>query len=173
MRQRAGRFGRALALFGLCLVGTWACAPREPVTAHLVAPTRSDAGGAALGAGLGRHDDPGYLFSQRGPSDPARGLTVLALAYTSKGRTSKKKANPRGAWGDELTGGSRAVAVSPDLLDKGLGRGAKLRIDGLDGEYVVLDIMHGRWKNTIDIYFGDDHRAASRWGRRTMTIYRD
>jgi 3D (Asp-Asp-Asp) domain-containing protein len=66
----------------------------------------------------------------------------------------------------------KAIAISSDLLKQhGLTRGDKIRIKGLEGEYVVLDKMHSRWRKKIDIYMGKDRREAKRWGKRTVTIH--
>lgn len=75
-----------------------------------------------------------------------------------------------GAWGDTLKPGIKAIAVSRDLLRKGLTRGTKVKIEGLEGEYTVLDKMNRRWKNKIDIYFGVNLDAARDWGRRKVEI---
>ena len=45
-----------------------------------------------------------------------------------------------------------------------------MRIEGLPGEYVVLDKMNKRWSRTIDVYMGDDVAAAREFGRRDVTI---
>ncbi len=112
--------------------------------------------------------DPALLFSKRAPE--VRKMTVTATGYAGcGGKCGKRK--PRGAWGDTLTPYIRAVAVSQDLLKKGLGYRTRIIIQGLEGEYTILDKMPRRWKNKIDIYFGDDHSAARRWGKRTLTIY--
>ncbi|HEY5656175.1 MAG TPA: hypothetical protein VIY27_00150 [Myxococcota bacterium] len=101
---------------------------------------------------------------------PERSLVVQASAYNSlPGQTS---GDPRrAAWGDRLEPGVRAVAVSRDLLELGLVRGARVRIDGLPGEYVVLDKMARRWRGKIDIYMGEDVEAARAWGVREVRIH--
>ncbi len=153
------------------------CVPRggEPpasLTAHVTArPAEASAPGPADCFDLGRTDDPDRLFGAICP--PRKALTVKAKAYVSHGRAKKKSGYPRGAWGDTLTPDIRAIAVSPDLVDAGLGYGTRLTIEGLPGEYRVLDLMHGRWSKTIDVYFGDDRKAARLWGNRTITVYWD
>jgi 3D (Asp-Asp-Asp) domain-containing protein len=96
-------------------------------------------------------------------------LTVTATAYNSlPGQT---QGDPTlAAWGDRLAPGMRAIAVSRDLIPLGLTRGARVRIHGLPGEYVVLDKLAARWKRRIDIYMGTDVAAARRWGKRTVRI---
>lgn len=96
-------------------------------------------------------------------------LQVTATAYNSlSGQTS---GNPvEGAWGDTLKPGMKAIAVSRDLLDSGLTRGTKVRIDDLPGEYKVLDKMNRRWTRKIDVYMGAGEKDAKEWGKRTVTI---
>lgn len=74
------------------------------------------------------------------------------------------------AWGDQLEPGMKVIAVSRDLLDLGLTRGARIRIDGFDGEFIVLDKMAKRWEKRIDIYMGEDVRAARRYGKQLVRI---
>jgi len=65
----------------------------------------------------------------------------------------------------------QAIAVSRDLLDLGLVRGSRVRIQGLPGEYVVLDKMAKRWRRKIDIYMGVDRDAALAWGIQEVVIH--
>lgn len=110
----------------------------------------------------------GRTPEERGPGE--RSLVVTASAYNSvRGQTD---GNPSlGAWGDRLSPGMRAIAVSSDLLELGLTRGTPVRIEGLPGEYAVLDKMGRRWRKHIDIYMGVDVRAARSWGRRQVRIF--
>ena len=96
-------------------------------------------------------------------------LEVTATAYnSSKWQTD---GDPYiAAWGDTLKVHVKSIAVSNDLYRLGLKRFTKVQIEGLDGVYVVNDKMHSKWKNRIDIYFGDDIKAAREWGRRKVTI---
>ena len=105
-----------------------------------------------------------------GKKETTISLRVTATAYNSlPGQTDN---NPDlAAWGDRLRPGMKAIAVSRDLLYKyGLKRKARVRISGLDGEFLVLDKMHRRWEKKIDIYMGMDHRKARRFGRKKVTI---
>ena len=100
-------------------------------------------------------------------------LNVTATAYNAT--HAQTDASPHlGAWGDHLDQavepGVRVIAVSQDLLKKGLRRGQRVRIHGLKGEFVVLDKMPRRWRNRIDIYMHQDVRAARKWGRRSVKI---
>lgn len=100
-------------------------------------------------------------------------LDVTATAYNAT-RAQTDDTPHVGAWGDHLDDaiepGIRVIAVSPDLLKKGLRRGQRVRIHGLKGEFVVLDKMPRRWQNRIDIYMHKDVRAARQWGRRRVKI---
>jgi 3D (Asp-Asp-Asp) domain-containing protein len=94
---------------------------------------------------------------------------VLATAYNSV--ASQTDSKPQlGAWGDRIEPGMKVIAVSHDLIDAGLDRGTRVRIEGFDEEFVVLDRMHRRWKNKIDIYMGTDVKAARKFGKREVTI---
>lgn len=103
-------------------------------------------------------------------SPETRSLVVQASAYNSL--PAQTQGDPSvAAWGDVLTPGMKAIAVSRDLLDMGLVRGTRVRIDGLSGEYVVLDKMAKRWRRKIDIYMGVDRKAALAWGVREVVIH--
>jgi 3D (Asp-Asp-Asp) domain-containing protein len=97
-------------------------------------------------------------------------LRVTATAFNSL--PSQGQGNPSiGAWGDRIKPGVNAVAVSVDLESMGLARGTRLKIEGLKSEFVVLDRMPAKWKRRIDIYMGNDVRAARAWGKRDVAIY--
>jgi len=101
--------------------------------------------------------------------DLERSLVVTATAYTSRpGHTDDDPFVA--AWGDVLTPGIKAIAVSRDLIPEGLDRHAPVKIEGLPGVYLVLDKMHERWKKRIDIYMGHDLAAARAWGKRQVEI---
>lgn len=74
------------------------------------------------------------------------------------------------AFGDSLKPGMRYIAVSRDLLRQGLKHNTLVKVEGLDGTYLVKDKMHYRWRNKIDIYMGTDIKAAKKWGRRKVSI---
>lgn len=119
---------------------------------------------AALAAGSGAAAESAAQVRQ---------LTVTATAYNST--EAQTDADPHiGAWGHDLDEavqpGVRVIAVSPDLLQKGLRRGQRVKIRGLKGEFVVLDKMPRRWTNRIDIYMQKDVSGARRWGRRRVTL---
>lgn len=97
-------------------------------------------------------------------------LKVTATAYTS--HVDQTDSTPNiAAWGDRLSSGMKVIAVSRDLLNVyGLKHRQKVRIKGLDGEFLVLDKMNKRWKKKIDIYMGMDKKKAFQWGRRKVEI---
>ncbi|MBA4503684.1 3D domain-containing protein [Marinobacterium marinum] len=98
-----------------------------------------------------------------------RTLTVQASAYNSV--AAQTSATPTvAAWGDRLEPGMKAVAVSRDLLAEGLTRNTLIEIEGLPGQYRVLDKMNKRWTRKIDIYMGTDVKTAREWGVREVTI---
>ena len=96
-------------------------------------------------------------------------LKVTATAYNSfKNQTNS---NPNiTAFGDSLYPGLLYIAVSRDLYRKGLRRDTPVKIEGFDSIYWVKDRMHHRWQNRIDIYMGEDLKAAREWGRRRVNI---
>ncbi|MCK5813922.1 MAG: 3D domain-containing protein [Cocleimonas sp.] len=97
-------------------------------------------------------------------------LKVTATAYTSHAAQTDSTPNIA-AWGDKLRPGMRVIAVSRDLLKVyGLKHGSKVRIDGLSGEYLVLDKMNKRWRKRIDIYMGKNRKKAFKWGRRKVEL---
>lgn len=91
-------------------------------------------------------------------------LSVAASAYNSLPAQTTKKNPALAAWGDHLHPGMNAIAVSRDLIAKGLTHGTRVKIEGLPGIYVVRDKMAARWRNKIDIYMGRDVDAALEWG---------
>lgn len=114
-----------------------------------------------LGAGC-----PAELEEQ----DETQSLTVTASAYNSVAGQTGGGDPALTAWGDELTPGDKAIAVSRDLIERGLTHGAEVKIEGLPGSYRVLDKMNKRWRKKIDIYMGRDVEAAKAWGVRQVKI---
>jgi 3D (Asp-Asp-Asp) domain-containing protein len=98
-----------------------------------------------------------------------RTLRVTAAAYNSTvAQTDSRPAEA--AWGDSLVPGLRTIAISRDLIPLGLGQGVTVRIEGLAGEFTVLDKMDARWRKRIDVYFGKDVEAARQWGEKQVVI---
>ncbi|MCF8331237.1 MAG: 3D domain-containing protein [Bacteroidales bacterium] len=97
-------------------------------------------------------------------------INVKATAYNSlPGQTHQDHSNIT-AWGDTLTPGMKIIAVSRNLIDSGLTYKTNVKIEELEGQYIVLDKMHYRWKNRIDIYMGNNRDSALNWGVRNVKI---
>ena len=105
-----------------------------------------------------------------GHSSLEQTMKVTATAYTMREEETKKGNVGLTAWGDQLEPGMKAIAVSRDLIDVGLGHMAEVYIVELDAVYIVRDKMNKRWKNKIDIFMGTDAEAARKWGKRKVTI---
>lgn len=97
-------------------------------------------------------------------------MVVTATAYNSVSSQTKATNPSIAAWGDELKPGMKCIAVSRDLIALGLKHNTEVKIEGLDGTFIVLDKMHRRKKKSIDIYMGLDLTAAKKWGRKKVTI---
>ena len=96
-------------------------------------------------------------------------LQVTATAYNSL--ASQTSSNPHiTAFGDSIKPGLKYIAVSRDLLRLGLKHNTPVKIEGLEGVYLVKDKMHYRWKHRIDVYMGIDVKAAKQWGRKRLCI---
>ncbi|NAS13209.1 3D domain-containing protein [Poritiphilus flavus] len=96
-------------------------------------------------------------------------LSVTASAYNSVSWQTSGQPN-LAAWGDTLKPGMRCIAVSRDLISKGLRHNTMVKIEGLEGVYLVKDKMHRRWINRIDIYMGKDVKRAREWGKQKLKI---
>lgn len=98
-----------------------------------------------------------------------RSMVVTVTAYNSV--RSQTEGDPSlAAWGDRLKPGMKVVAVSKDLIDEGLTRGTSLRIEGLKGEYVVLDRTASKFTKRVDIYMGEDVEKAKEFGAKKLRI---
>jgi 3D (Asp-Asp-Asp) domain-containing protein len=97
-------------------------------------------------------------------------LRVTATAYNSTPAQTSYEHPEITAWGDSITPGVKWIAVSRDLLKKGLRYNTLVKIDTFNGVYIVKDKMHPRWRNRIDIYMGKDINKAREWGRRKIDI---
>ena len=97
-------------------------------------------------------------------------MDVISTAYNSVSSQTTTKHPALTAWGDTLKPGIKAIAVSRDLIKIGLTHHVKVKIKGLEGDYLVMDKMNKRWTKKIDIYMGLDIAAAKKWGKRKVTI---
>ncbi len=97
-------------------------------------------------------------------------LTVTATAYNSLPEQTDSTPDIA-AWGDKLKPGMKVIAVSRDLLKRGLKRNTRVIIKGLPGFYLVKDKMHQRFRKKIDIFMGKNKKKALKWGSKKVTIY--
>lgn len=96
-------------------------------------------------------------------------LKVTATAYNSvKSQTSG--APNITAWGDTLVPGMKSIAVSRDLIAKGLKYGTMVRIDTFPDTFYINDKMHSKWRNRIDIFMEEDIKKAKEWGIKKVQI---
>ncbi|WP_157983123.1 3D domain-containing protein [Psychroflexus aestuariivivens] len=102
--------------------------------------------------------------------DNLQTMTVTATAYNSVESQTKKGNIGLAAWGDTLVPGEKSIAVSRDLIKMGLGHNAEVKINGLEGTYIVKDKMNKRWEKKIDIYMGLDEEASKEWGKKKVKI---
>jgi 3D (Asp-Asp-Asp) domain-containing protein len=98
-----------------------------------------------------------------------KSIEVTASAYNSL--AYQTSSNPHiTAFGDSLKPGLKYIAVSRDLLKNGLSHNTLVKIEGLEGTYLVKDKMNRRFRNKIDLYMGTNVKAARKWGRRKVKI---
>ena len=103
------------------------------------------------------------------PPAAARELEVTATAYNSL--PDQTEGDPAlTASGERLRPGMRALAVSDDLFQVGLDFGTRVEIEGVPGEWVVLDRMASHWRRKIDLYMGRDRERALAFGERRVRI---
>lgn len=96
-------------------------------------------------------------------------IEVTATAYNSFRYQTSPNPNIT-AWGDTLVPGMKTIAVSRDLLARGLKHGTMIRIDTFPDTFYINDKMHRKWNNRIDIYMGKDIKMAKEWGRKKVQI---
>lgn len=144
----------------LCLAGPFGCSRGKQM------PPERD---PAFQEGNPAERNPRVTVETDAQADTERTMRVTAAAYNST-ITQTDSRPMEAAWGDSLVPGLRAIAISRDLIPLGLGQGVSVRIEGLPGEYTVLDKMDARWRKRIDIYFGKDVAAAREWGEKRVVI---
>ncbi|MEQ8581554.1 MAG: 3D domain-containing protein [Marinoscillum sp.] len=115
----------------------------------------------------------GLLLSAYAMAQPTRWdtLEVKASAYNSVIAQTKPNDATTAAWGDQLVPGMKVIAVSRDLIALGLTHNTQVKIEGMEGIFLVKDKMHPRWTKKIDIYMGEDIQKALIWGVRPVKIY--
>lgn len=124
---------------------------------------------AAAGCASVRPSVPPPAPAPPAPAPLARELTVTASAYNSLAEQTDGHPHLT-ASGETLRPGVRALAVSDDLFEAGLDFGTRVEVEGLAGEWIVMDRMNARWKHKIDVYMGTDEKAALAFGERKVKI---
>jgi 3D (Asp-Asp-Asp) domain-containing protein len=122
----------------------------------------------AVAVACAKHPEP--ALPAPAPRARVDSAVVTASAYNST--PAQTQGDPHDtASGTRLVPGMKALAVSPDLLAAGLDYGTKVRIEGVDGEWTVLDRMPSDRRRAIDLYFGQDEAAARRFGKKQVRIH--
>lgn len=76
-----------------------------------------------------------------------------------------------GACNVRLREDQRPVAVSRDLFEQGLDCGAEVALEGEEENYIVMDKMHGRHSQRIDLFMGRDVDSAREFGVEQRRIW--
>lgn len=98
----------------------------------------------------------------------AHSTTVTVTAYNGV-RNQTDDTPTTGAWSNRLSGW--AVAVSPDLVARGLDDGTEIAIEGYEKHFVVKDKTAADRHKTVDIYMGKDTNRARDFGQKTRRIW--
>ncbi|MDC0008177.1 3D domain-containing protein [bacterium] len=96
-------------------------------------------------------------------------MEVKASAYNSVASQTDGKPS-LAAWGDTLVPGQKVIAISRDLIALGIDHNTQVKIEGLNGTYLVKDKMNARYTKKIDIFMGKDVARAKEWGIKKLTI---
>jgi hypothetical protein len=106
------------------------------------------------------------------PGCSGRGEVASVVVGAFAVELRRPEAGPwRGSWGDELRPGMKAVAVSPDLVQRGLERGTRVRIEGMPSAYRVRHQLSAATHERVEIFMGTDAAAAQRWHERRARIW--
>lgn len=93
---------------------------------------------------------------------------VTVTAYN--GVASQTDGHPKtGAWENHL--GAHSIAVSPDLIARGLKNGTTVSIEGYRHDFVVRDKTAGAVHNTVDIYMKKNIHKATDFGNKRLRIW--
>ncbi|MFC4096786.1 3D domain-containing protein [Euzebyella saccharophila] len=104
--------------------------------------------------------DKGYIWKTK---------EVMVSAYNSTKAQTDGQPNIA-AWGDTLKPDQKSIAVSRNLIPLGFNYNTQVKIDGLEGIYLVKDKMHYRWRNKIDVFMGLDVEKARNWGKKKLKV---
>lgn len=129
------------------------------------------AGIAVLAVALACATGPRHTSDESSGKPRSQPSTAVVTASAFNSDPDQTDGDPfRTASGERLRPGMRVLAVSPDLFDAGLKFGTRVRVEGMDGKWVVLDRMPSDRRRSVDLYFGQDEEAALRFGRKQVHI---
>lgn len=95
-------------------------------------------------------------------------MVVRATAYNSTPAQTDSRPFEPACTTEELH--PRTIAVSRDLFRAGLKCGTKVKIEGMKGEWTVVDKTARKHQKLIDIYMGTDVKAARQFGVKQVQI---
>jgi 3D (Asp-Asp-Asp) domain-containing protein len=95
-------------------------------------------------------------------------MVVRATAYNSTPAQTDSRPFEPACTDEELH--PRTIAVSRDLFRAGLKCGTKVKIEGMKGEWTVVDKTARKHQKLIDIYMGTDVKAARQFGVKQVQI---
>jgi len=109
-----------------------------------------------------------FLLAACRPHGETASVDVGAFAIGLRAPDAEPR---RGSWGDELVPGMKALAVSPDLVERGLVNGTRVRIEGLPPSFRVRDRLPEGTHERVEIFMGTDAESAQRWHERRARIW--
>lgn len=98
-----------------------------------------------------------------------KSIKVNVTAYNSVPSQTDSLPNIA-AWGDTLKPHLKSIAVSRDLINLGMTYNTLVKIEGLEGVFLVKDKTNPRFSKRIDIFMGNDVQKAKNWGRKKLTV---
>lgn len=111
------------------------------------------------------------VFSCAEKKDPYVWIPIQVSVSAYNSVTWQTDGDPNvAAWGDTLKPGMKVIAVSRDLIKKGLTHNTMVQIESLPDTFLVKDKMHWKWRNRIDIFMAKDVKMAQEWGRKKLTL---
>jgi 3D (Asp-Asp-Asp) domain-containing protein len=108
------------------------------------------------------------LLTSMSASAEDQHMSVRATAYNSTVAQTDSRPFEPACTEEELQ--PRTIAVSRDLFKAGLRCGTKVKIEGMKGEWTVVDKTGPRKQKLIDIYMGTDVKAAREFGVKQVEI---
>lgn len=105
-----------------------------------------------------------------GPMAIAGNHSTVVTVTAYNGVAGETDSHPHtGAWNNHL--GPNTIAVSPDLVARGLDDGTTVAIEGYKQNFVVRDKTADDLHDTVDIYMGKDIDKAREFGEKRLRIW--